>query len=50
MCDEMKVMFMRNQNPGSDAIIDIAKILLSEQGKNTETIKFLKECSLEYMA
>ncbi|PKY45334.1 hypothetical protein RhiirA4_516426 [Rhizophagus irregularis] len=50
MCDEMKVMFMRSRNPGSDAVTDVAKILLPEQGKNTETIKFLKGRGLEYMA
>lgn len=41
---------MWNQNSGSDVVTDIAKILLSKQGKNTETIKFLKERDLEYMA
>ncbi|CAB4382427.1 unnamed protein product [Rhizophagus irregularis] len=50
MCDKMKVMFMQSQNPGSDAVTDVAKILLPEQWKNTETIKFLKGRGLEYMA
>ncbi|CAG8712801.1 4980_t:CDS:2 [Rhizophagus irregularis] len=31
MCDKMKVMFMQSQNPSSDAITDVAKILLPEQ-------------------
>ena len=50
MCEEMKVLFMRSRNPGSAAVVAIAKILLPEEGKNSETIKFLKGRGLEYLA
>lgn len=50
MCDEMKVMFMRSRNPGPDAVINVAKILLPKQGKNSEGVKFLKGRGLEYLA
>ena len=50
MCDEMKVMFMRSRNSGPDAVINVAKILLPNQGKNSEGIKFLKGRGLEYLA
>jgi hypothetical protein len=50
MCEEMKVMFIRSRNPGSDAITAIAKLLLPKQGKNSESVKFLKARGLEYLA
>ena len=50
MCKEMKVMFMKSRNPGPDAIAAIAKILLPDQGRNSENIRFLKGRGLEYLA
>ena len=50
MCEEMKNMSMRSRNPGSDAVIAIAKILLPAQGKNNDNIKFLKGPGLDYLA
>ena len=50
MCEEMKVMFLRSQNPSSDAITEVAKILLSDQGRNNENTKFLKGRKLEYLS
>jgi hypothetical protein len=50
MCEEMKVMFMRSQNPNPDVITAVAKILFPDQGKNSKNIKFLKGRGLEYLA
>ena len=50
MCEEMKVMFMKSRSPGSAAIINVAKIILPNQGKNSESVKFLKSRGLEYLA
>ncbi|RGB35673.1 hypothetical protein C1646_759076 [Rhizophagus diaphanus] len=50
MCEEMKVLFIRSRNPGPDIVTNIAKILLPNQGKNSEGVKFLKGHGLEYLA
>ncbi|PKK57029.1 hypothetical protein RhiirC2_858382, partial [Rhizophagus irregularis] len=50
MCEEMKVLFIRSRNPGPDIVTNIAKILLPNQGKNSEGVKFLKGRGLEYLA
>ena len=41
---------MKSQNPGPDAIAAIAKILLPDQERNNENIRFLKGRGLEYLA
>lgn len=41
---------MRSRNPGPDAVIAVAKILLPVQGKNNDNIKFLKGRGLDYLA
>ncbi|CAB4387210.1 unnamed protein product [Rhizophagus irregularis] len=50
MCEEMKVLFIRSRNPGPDIVTNIAKILLPNQKKDSEGVKFLKGRGLEYLA